>query len=137
MRDELPPSPATPGGGPWLPPAAILVAFAVTGLWVALTTRTGLTFHFYPGIIELAPVFMMRRLTNRPIGWPALMGLLATGAAAVAVGWAVLGVLGARPTATFIEGQFGGVQLEVAVFTLLGAAWATRMARRPVGRPSA
>lgn len=106
-------------------------ALSVSSIWVVLTVQTGLTFHFYPGIIVVAPVFLARQISGRPISRPVLAGFLAAGAGAVVAGWLVLTERGARPTATFVEGQWGGVELEVVVFSILGAGLAARIARRP------
>lgn len=106
-------------------------ALSVSSIWVVLTVQTGLTFHFYPGIIVVAPAFLARQISGRPISRPVLSGLLAAGAGAVVAGWLVLTALGAMPTATFVEGQWGGVELEVVVFSILGAGLAARIARRP------
>lgn len=86
--------------------AAALIAPVVATLWVWLTARTGLTFHFYPLLIALAPSFVVTRLVRVSVSRPAGMGLVAAGIAAVATGWLTLGVLGARPAATFVEGQW-------------------------------
>ena len=110
--------------------AAALIAPVVATLWVWLTARTGLTFHFYPLLIALAPSFVVTRLVRVSVSRPAGMGLVAAGIAAVATGWLTLGVLGARPAATFVEGQWGGVGFEVISFTVVGALLAARLLRR-------
>ncbi len=53
------------------------------------------------------------------IGWPA-----------VAVGWLVLEAMDQTPSATFVDGQPGGVEGEVVVMALLGAALAAYLTRR-------
>ncbi len=104
-------------------------ALAVAALWVVLTAWTGRTFHFYPAIVAAVPVFLVRRVAGGPIARPVLLGLLVAGLGAVVTGWLLLSVLDVRPTATFVHGQWGGVELEVVAFAMLGAGLAIRTAR--------
>lgn len=109
---------------------AVLSGLVVSTLWVLLTARTGLTFHFYPLLIALAPSFVATRLVRAPIAPLAGLGLVTAGIATVAMGWLALGVLNARPSATFIAGQWGGTDFEVLAFSALGALLAGRLLRR-------
>lgn len=107
------------------------VALALSALWVGLTALTRKTYHLAPVLIAAAPVIISaggRRRTT-----PAsLLGL-----AAVGLGWLVIEVLDIEPTATFVDGQPGGVPGEVITGSLMGlaagAALAARRRRRAMG----
>ncbi len=110
--------------------AAALVAVAI---WVALTARTGVTYHLFPLAIVAAVGFM-----SRP-GGPPLRRLeaaatAALGLIAVTLGWLTLALLDKTPTATFVADQPGGVPGETAVFALLGAALSLWWVMRSSGR---
>ena len=117
----------------WPGGAAAAVAVAV---WVALTARTGVTYHLFPLVIA-ASVGVMSRLSGPPLRPVEAAASVAGGLLAVALGWLALVGLDELPAATFVHDQRGGVPAETAVFALLGAAlslwWTTRSAGR--GRP--
>ena len=91
---------------------------AATVVWVLLTIATDRTYHLAPVIIAVAPG-VIARVSERRIGWSlaAIPGLVAT-----AIGWAVIVAADAEPSATLAEGQPGGVEGEVVVGALVGAA---------------
>ena len=100
----------------------VLVAALAAGVWVALTARTGVTYHLFPFVVAAAlPVFA--RLGGPPLRRVEAAIGAAGGLAAVAAGWLALVLLDAVPTATFVADQPGGVPGEAAVFALIGAAF--------------
>ena len=107
-------------------------AAAASAIWVALSVETGLTYHLFPLLIVLAPVFTMA-LLGVPVERPRLVALL-LGAPAVALGWILLEVSENAPAATFVGGQPGGVIGEVAAFSLLGVWLAPNLLRFFLGR---
>ena len=100
----------------------VLAAALATGVWVALTARTGVTYHLFPFVVAAALPVVAR------LGGPALRRLEAAigaggGLAAVAAGWLALVLLDAVPSATFVADQPGGVPGEAAVFAFIGAGF--------------
>jgi hypothetical protein len=106
--------------------AAALVAVAI---WVALTARTGVTYHHFPLAI-VAAVGFMSRTGGPPFSRLEAAVTAAVGLIAVALGWLTLVLLDQTPTATFVAGQTGGVPGETALFALLGAALSVWWVRR-------
>jgi hypothetical protein len=107
--------------------AGIGFALAATAAWVALTAATGKTYHLAPIVIAAAPG-IAARATEREVSWTVAA---ATGLAAVAAGWAVIVAADIEPSAMLVEGQPGGVEGEVVVGALIGAAISAFAARRP------
>ncbi len=112
------------------PRLGVLVAAALTAVWVALTQRTGVTYHLFPLLIvasvALTPKLLWETsMTARQAGIAAAVGLAVT-----AAGWLALVLLDAEPVTTFVDGQPGGVPGEVAVLAVAGAGvsiwWASR-----------
>lgn len=111
----------------------VAAALALAVVWVLATAATGLTFHFHPLIVAGAPSLVGRLLADRPLErGEAALGALA-GLAAVAIGWLLLGAAAERPTATFVGSQPGGVEGEVLLFAVAGAAAAFAWALRSGG----
>jgi hypothetical protein len=111
------------------------VAFGLvlTGVWLALTLRTGLTYHFFPFAIAVAPTALARFLDDRPLRYTQAVFASVIGLLLVALGWMILVASGEDPSATFIDGQPGGVIAEIIVIAGLGAivgtTWAIRRQR--------
>ena len=110
----------------WLGAATAAVAVAV---WVALTARSGVTYHLFPLVIA-ASVGFMSRLSGAPLRPLEAATSTAGGLLTVAAGWLVLVILDETPTATFSADQPGGVPGETAAFALLGTALSWWWARR-------
>lgn len=112
------------------PRFGVLVAAVLAAIWVALTQRTGVTYHLFPLLIVASAVLTPKLLwetsmTARQAAIAAAAGLAVTGA-----GWLALVLLDAEPVTTFVHGQPGGVPAEVAVLAVAGAGvsiwWASR-----------
>ena len=112
------------------PRLGVLVAAVLTAVWVALTQRTGVTYHLFPLLIVASAVLTPKLLwetsmTARRAGIAAAGGLAVT-----AAGWLALVLLNAEPVTTFVHRQPGGVPAEVAVLAIVGAGasiwWASR-----------
>ena len=110
----------------WLGATAAAVAVAV---WVVLIARSGVTYHLFPLVIA-ASVGFMSRLSGAPLRPLEAAVSTAGGLLTVAAGWLVLVLLDETPTATFVEGQPGGVPGETVIFALLGAALSLWWVRR-------
>jgi hypothetical protein len=108
----------------------LIGALVAGGAFVALTAKTGTTYHFFPLLIGFLPGGLPRVLGERPLS--AREGTIATvlGIAVIGAVWLVLVMLDEMPTATFISNQPGGVGGELALFGILGALiggwWAAR-----------
>ncbi|MGE3961749.1 MAG: hypothetical protein AB7F65_08730 [Dehalococcoidia bacterium] len=102
-------------------PAAFVAPVLVAALWVGLTWRTGLTYHFLPLAIAAAGPLVAGWLAA-PVSRSSAYVLAAWSLAVVALGWSVMVAGGFDPGATFVAGQPGGVPGEVLAFSLLGAA---------------
>ena len=94
---------------------------ALTGIWLALTLRTGLTYHLFPFAVAVAPTALARFLDDRPLrnsqaAFGAVLGLLL-----VTLGWLALVLSDKDPSSTFVDGQPGGVIGEIIVIAGLGA----------------
>lgn len=105
---------------------AVLIAM----VWLGLTWRTGLTYHFMPLAVAAsgavtAGLLSDTRLTRAIIGRHAVWSLLV-----VAFAWSVMVLSGFDPAGTFVSGQPGGVIGEVVVFAILGDLWSVRYALR-------
>ncbi len=100
--------------------AAPLATAALTGIWLAMTARAGLTYHFHPLLIAACPGVIGRLAGRRPSGGAALLAI-AMGVVFVSLGSLGLVLLDAWPTATFWHGQPGGTAAETAAATILGA----------------
>jgi len=113
----------------WLAGAAFVAV--ATATWVALTLATDSTYHLAPVVIAVAPG-VIARVSETKISWPLaiLPGLIA-----VAVGWAVIVGADAEPATTLAEGQPGGVEGEVVIGAIVGAAISVLIGRSY--RPSA
>ena len=116
-------------------PAALVLsaaaALVATAIWVALTARTGVTYHLFPFVIVAGAGFLARP-GGAPLRRAEAVVSAAVGLAAVALGWVALVVLDETPSATFVADQPGGVAGEVVVIALLGAVlalWWTARAR--------
>ena len=118
---------AAPRGSARALAAGIGFAIAATAVWVALTAATGKTYHLAPIVIAAAPG-ITARAAEREVSWSVVA---ATGLIAVAVGWAVIVATNIEPTATLAEGQPGGVEGEVVLGALIGAAISAFAARAP------
>lgn len=122
--------PRKPDGMP--PPGTLLLGLAAgvatVGIWVALTARTGNTYHLAPVVATLAPAGVARLRDLRASMSGALV-LVALGLAVTAVGWASIELVGVEPSATFVADQPGGVTGEVIGGALAGAALAAAMLR--------
>jgi hypothetical protein len=113
--------------------AGVLVAFALTGAWVLLTRRTGVTYHLFPLVIAAGAAAVPRLFWDVVLPRRAAIAAAVGGLAAVALGWAALVASDATPDATFVANQPGGVAGEVVAFAVLGAlvgAWWGRRAPR-------
>lgn len=100
----------------------VIAAAVATAVWVALTARTGTTYHLFPFIVAAAPG-VISRLDGPPLSRVEAALTTAGGLAAVAAGWFVLVATDETSTATFVAGQPGGVAGESAVIALIGAAF--------------
>jgi len=116
------------GGREQLLPVAAPALIAL--MWVGLTWRTGLTYHFMPLAVAasgavtaglLRDIRLPRAIIGRYAAWSLFV---------VALAWSVMVLGGFDPTGTFVSGQPGGVIGEVVVFALLGAFWSVRYALR-------
>ena len=113
-------------------PAALVLsaaALAATAIWVALTARTGVTYHLFPFVIVASAGFLACP-GGAPLRRAEAVVSAAVGLAAVALGWVALVVLDETPSATFVADQPGGVPGEVVVIALLGAVFALWWAAR-------
>jgi len=102
----------------------------LTGIWLALTLQTGLTYHLFPFAIASSPTALARFLDDRPLrhtqaAFASVMGLML-----VTLGWLALAVSDEDPSATFVDGQPGGVIGEIIIMAGLGAiigfVWAVK-----------
>ena len=108
---------------------SFLGAVMVASIWVALTRATGLTYHFMPLAIGAAsPV--IATVLGGPASPRMAWGLGAWGLLVTGLSWAAMSVGGFAPTATFVADQPGGVEGEVVIFGVLGAAVGARYASR-------
>ena len=94
-------------------------ALALSAVWVGLTAWTAQTYHLAPVLVAAAPGFVAWSGGGAPLryGPP---GSFALGAAAAALGWIAIVVVGIEPTAALVDDQLGGVVGEVVVGGLLG-----------------
>lgn len=113
--------------------AGVLVAVALTVVWVLLTRRTGVTYHLFPLVIAAGAAAVPRLFWEAALTPRAAVAAAVGGLAAVALGWAALVASDATPETTFVANQPGGVVGEVVAFAVLGAligGWWGRRAPR-------
>lgn len=110
---------------------SVLVISVLLGAgWLLLTRATALTYHFFPLIIAASTPALPAMLFGLRLRRPSV-GLMATlGLTVVGITWTVMHLGGFAPTATFVDGQPGGVGGEVVFLALVGAAWGSRYATR-------
>ena len=109
---------------------SVAAALVATAIWVALTARTGVTYHLFPFVIVAGAGFLARP-GGAPLRRMEAVASAAVGLAAVALGWVALVALHETPSATFVTDQPGGVPGEVAVIAALGAVFALWWTTRP------
>ena len=100
----------------------VIAAAVATAVWVALTARTGTTYHLFPFIVA-ASLGVMSRLGGPPLSRVEAAVTTIGGLGAVAAGWFVLVATNETSHATFVADQPGGVGGETIVIALLGAAF--------------
>ncbi len=112
------------------PRLGVLVAVVLAAIWVALTKRTGVTYHLFPLLIVASVVLTPKLLWETSMTARQAAIAAAVGLAVTAAGWLALVLLDAEPVTTFVDGQPGGVPAEVAVLAVAGAGvsiwWASR-----------
>ena len=112
------------------PRLGVLVAAVLATVWVALTLRTGVTYHLFPLLIVASVVLTPKLLWETSMTARQAAVAAAAGLAVTAAGWLALVVLDAEPATTFVHGQPGGVPAEVAMLAVAGAGvsswWASR-----------
>jgi len=112
------------------------LALAIAGVWIALTALTGKTYHLAPIFAAAAPgmtdYILCQRQADRNGRMAAVIATL-LGLAVVALAWGIISALGNEPTATVVSNQPGGVQGEVLVGAIVGAALGSMfvLRRRP------
>lgn len=109
-------------------------AVAAMAIWIALTARTGTTYHLFPFVIAAAVGTISRLSGQPPLSRNEAVVTTAAGLLAVALGWLALIALDETPSATVFDGQPGGVPGEVVIVAAVGAAvglwWAVRGSAR-------
>lgn len=108
---------------------AFVAPVLVAALWVGLTWRTGLTYHFLPLAIAAAGPLVAGWFAA-PVSRSSAYALAAWSLVVVAVAWSLMAAGGFDPSATFVSGQPGGVLGEVLVFSLVGAGLSVLYANR-------
>jgi len=109
---------------------AASVPIAIALVWVGLTWRTGLTYHFMPLAVAASGAPMARWLNGTGLPRAIASGYAAWSLVVVATAWSVMVAGAFDPAGTFVSGQPGGVIGEVVAFSLLGALLSVRYALR-------
>ena len=108
----------------------VLASIVAAVIFVALTARTGTTYHLFPVLIAFLATGLPRVLTELPIGRRDATFGSVLGVVVVVAAWRALELLDDMPSATLIAGQPGGVPgeflLSGVLGALVGAWWGTR-----------
>lgn len=114
-----------------LPPVIPTVIPTLIALvWVTLTWRTGLTYHFMPLAVAASGAVTAGLLSDARMARATVGRLAAWSLLVVAFSWGVMVLVGFDPAGTFVSGQPGGVIGEVVAFALLGAFGSVQYALR-------
>ncbi|MGE3795999.1 MAG: hypothetical protein AB7I38_19025 [Dehalococcoidia bacterium] len=107
-------------------PVPIVIAL----VWVGLTWRTGLTYHFMPLAVAASGAAVARWFTETGLSRAVATRYAVWSVVVVVVAWIVMVAGEFDPAGTFVSGQPGGVIGEVVAFSFLGALWSVRYALR-------
>ncbi len=97
-------------------------------VWVGLTWRTGLTYHFMPLVVAASGAAIARWLNSSALPRAITAGYASWSLLVVAFAWSLMVTGEFDPAGTFVADQPGGVVGEVVAFSLLGALGSARYA---------
>lgn len=108
----------------------VSVPVLIAVIWVGLTWRTGLTYHFMPLAVAASGAATARWLNGSGLPRAIASRYAVWSLLVVAFAWSAMVVGDFDPAGTFVSAQPGGVVGEVVAFSLLGALWSGSYALR-------